>query len=124
MAEIIAKSSFGVRRAPKDGQPSYTYVRYSDDEGKTFTAAKPWDEPLTKEICPDVSSFVAYSVIEDAKVGTNFNDTLTTWANRITCNTPIPCTWDIAYNVAEGYSIFVDRKSTRLNSSHANISYA
>lgn len=90
------------------GASSYTHIRYSDDGGKTFTAAKAWQEPLTKEICPDVSSFALSAVTYLSPVGTNFTNTVTSSnKNGLVCMTPIPCTWDIAYEIAEGYSIFV-----------------
>lgn len=41
MGNPLAQKTFTVRRAQK---PSYTYFRYSNDGGKTFTAAKPWTE--------------------------------------------------------------------------------
>ena len=41
MGNPLAQKTFTVRRAQK---PSHTFLRYSNDGGKTFTPAKPWVE--------------------------------------------------------------------------------
>lgn len=83
-----------------------TYIRYSDDGGKSFTAAKPWVEPLIKEVCPSSDGFRMGAYTVNAEVGTPYTKMYEVKDNRI-CNVELaPCKGPFAYSVSDGYSLF------------------
>lgn len=70
MGNPLAQKTFTVRRAQK---PSYTFLRYSDDGGKTFTPAKPWVETGEygngRNLLNGVPRKVSFSTQKDFTVG-------------------------------------------------------
>lgn len=70
MGNPLAQKTFTARRAQK---PSYTFLRYSDDGGKTFTPAKPWVETGEygngRNLLNGVPRKVSFSTQKDFTVG-------------------------------------------------------
>lgn len=70
MGDPIAQKTFTARRAQK---PSYTFLRYSNDGGKTFTPAKPWVETGEygngRNLLNGIPREVSFSTQKDFTVG-------------------------------------------------------
>lgn len=70
MGNPLAQKTFTVRRAQK---PSYTFLRYSNDGGKTFTPAKPWVETGEygngRNLLNGIPREVSFSTQKDFTVG-------------------------------------------------------
>lgn len=88
------------------GKRTYTYFRYSDDGGKSFTAATPWVEPLTVAVeLPEATGWEQKDFDTSPGAAQDYTACQKESTTSLMVTEPVQMGCDWGYSVAEGYKL-------------------